>query len=282
MPAHVRQDAEVAAPHGLARSYTRMVREKRADDLDGPTSGAGDAMPPTPPRARRGAGRTCRRPHRTSPAPRTTVVRLYQARRRQSAYPRSLRPGHATTPHVNRLALLSSAVLFSWAGPASAQPELGLDLGAVAPVAELSEHRTVGVSAVLSAGFGTERRRWSSRAEVGYQRIFGPAPPHYATGSRQHDDVDLLSARASLIRTFGRQRGRAVYGLLGVGAYALRVRGDDGVGAGPGAHLGVGVRFPAGGSTVSVEAQGVVVASEFATSDLVPALYVPVSVGARF
>ena len=35
MLAHVRQDAEVAAPHGLARSYTRMVREKRADDLDG-------------------------------------------------------------------------------------------------------------------------------------------------------------------------------------------------------------------------------------------------------
>jgi transposase len=33
--AHVRQDAEVAALHELARSYTRMVREKRAGDLDG-------------------------------------------------------------------------------------------------------------------------------------------------------------------------------------------------------------------------------------------------------
>ena len=280
MPAHVRQDAEVAAPHGLARSYTRMVREKRADDLDGSRVGGRRRHAPQPALGPSwgGADLAASAPHE----PRTPVVRLYQARRRQGAYPRSLRPGHATTPDVNRLALLSSAALLSWAGPASAQPELGLDLGAVAPVAELSEHRTVSVSAVLSAGFGTERRRWSSRAEVGYQRIFGPAPPHYATGSRQHDDVDLLSARASLIRTFGRQRGRAVYGLLGVGAYALRVRGDDGVGAGPGAHLGVGVRFPAGGSTVSVEAQGVVVASEFATSDLVPALYVPVSVGARF
>lgn len=33
--AHVRHDAEVAALHDLARSYTRMVREKRAGDLDG-------------------------------------------------------------------------------------------------------------------------------------------------------------------------------------------------------------------------------------------------------
>ena len=31
----VRQDAEVAALHDLARSYTRMVREKQADALDG-------------------------------------------------------------------------------------------------------------------------------------------------------------------------------------------------------------------------------------------------------
>ncbi len=33
--AHVRQDAEITALHDLARSYTRMVREKRPDDLDG-------------------------------------------------------------------------------------------------------------------------------------------------------------------------------------------------------------------------------------------------------
>jgi len=33
--AHVRQDIEVAAVHDLARSYTRMVREKRPSDLDG-------------------------------------------------------------------------------------------------------------------------------------------------------------------------------------------------------------------------------------------------------
>ena len=33
--AHLRQDAEVARLHDLARSYNRMVREKRLDDLDG-------------------------------------------------------------------------------------------------------------------------------------------------------------------------------------------------------------------------------------------------------
>lgn len=33
--AHVRQDAEVARLHDLARSYNRMVRERRPDDLDG-------------------------------------------------------------------------------------------------------------------------------------------------------------------------------------------------------------------------------------------------------
>jgi transposase len=32
--AHVRQDAEVAALHDLARSYTRMIREKRLERLD--------------------------------------------------------------------------------------------------------------------------------------------------------------------------------------------------------------------------------------------------------
>ena len=35
MLAHVRQDTEVAALHDLARSYTRMVRGKRADALEG-------------------------------------------------------------------------------------------------------------------------------------------------------------------------------------------------------------------------------------------------------
>ena len=33
--AHTHQDPEVAALHDLARPYTRMVREKRPDDLDG-------------------------------------------------------------------------------------------------------------------------------------------------------------------------------------------------------------------------------------------------------
>ena len=33
--AHVRQDAEVARLHDLARSYNQMVREKRPGDLDG-------------------------------------------------------------------------------------------------------------------------------------------------------------------------------------------------------------------------------------------------------
>lgn len=39
--AHVRQDAEVVLLHDLARSYNRMVREKRPDDLDGWLSAAG-------------------------------------------------------------------------------------------------------------------------------------------------------------------------------------------------------------------------------------------------
>ena len=33
--AHIRQDAEVTRLHTLARSYNRMVREKRPEDLDG-------------------------------------------------------------------------------------------------------------------------------------------------------------------------------------------------------------------------------------------------------
>ncbi len=33
--AHIRQDADIAALHDLARSYTRMVRDKQPDKLDG-------------------------------------------------------------------------------------------------------------------------------------------------------------------------------------------------------------------------------------------------------
>lgn len=175
---------------------------------------------------------------------------------------------------MNRFpALFVLTMLLAWPGSVSAQPEFGFDLGVAVPVAELSENRTAGVSAVLSAGFGTTRRRWASRVDVGYQRIFGPFPPRYAVGGRQHDDVNLLSTRASVIRTFARRPERAVYGLFGVGAYALHVRGSDGVGAGPGVHLGVGARFTAGHSMMTVEVQGVGIASEFATSDFVPALY---------
>jgi transposase len=41
--AHVRQDAEVARLHDLARSYTRMVREKRPGDLDGWLAASGES-----------------------------------------------------------------------------------------------------------------------------------------------------------------------------------------------------------------------------------------------
>lgn len=165
---------------------------------------------------------------------------------------------------------------------ASAQPELGLDLGAVVPVADLSKYRTVGVSAVLSAGFGTAHQRWASRAEVGYQHIFGPSPPPFALGDNQRDDVSLVSLRASAIRTFARNPEGAVYGLFGIGAYALKAKVDDSMGGGPGIHLGLGARIKSRGSTVNVEVQGVAIASEYATTEFAPAIYVPMSLGVRF
>lgn len=164
---------------------------------------------------------------------------------------------------------------------ATAQPEVGFDVGIVRPVADLGENRTAGVSAALSAGFGTASRPWGTRVEVGVQHLFGPAAPPYGGTSAQFDDLTVANARASVVRTARVGQGWGVYGLAGVGAYGLFSVNSGTFGGGPGLHAGIGARIPAGRSSLTVETQGIVIASEFATGDFTPALYVPLTVGVR-
>ena len=150
-------------------------------------------------------------------------------------------------------------------GAASAQPEVGLDVGLAVPQGSTAVDRVPGVVGAVSLATGTDRRGAGFRAEASAQWIPGRAAPSRDEAS-QHRSYRAYSGRLSLIYTLS-DRPATLYTAVGVGAYSSSERGpreaeieiDMFTG---GAHVGLGVRVPIGGAALVAETQAVAVMTD--------------------
>ena len=168
------------------------------------------------------------------------------------------------------------------AAAAQSRPEVGIDLGAATLTGAAGEHRSLGANGVLSLGVNTREPGVGVRAEIAWTHIPGDGTPGDNLGWR-YGDFSSRSVRVSVIPTLPLPvEPVRVYGVLGAGAYDLRVTDQENpYGITGGINMGFGVRAPFRGAHFVAELQGVMLFTDFGSQEVVLPFYAPLTLGVR-
>lgn len=177
--------------------------------------------------------------------------------------------------------LLFLVISLALAPSAIAQISFGLDVGITTPVGELGTFRSAGPSVTASAGM--LKTGWSPRIEFTASRLLADKRPADESFNSIQGTYTSAGAQLSLLyRAGGRVRP---YGMVGGGLYHISIDRDQSPYGSlfAGLQVGVGLDIAAGPIALAVEAEAVVMATDYGAGAFnLPTVHVPVTVGVRF